>query len=192
MVDRFWHATLCLVVLLVAGCSRPHGPDPADRVMEYVVAANAHDLKRVREILAEDPTWQLLGETRRGLEAVLAPHEQDITMHTHLDVAVDSVHGDTVWTRVTERNGFLDAFGVDSLVQPTRFVLAEGRIAEMGPYGPGAADPFGGALGPFFQWVRTQRPEAWGQLVDSAGATVYSRANGTLLIRLAREWRDRQ
>jgi hypothetical protein len=190
--SRIWW--LIAVAALCAPGSCGGGPSPDELVLAYVDAANRHDLVWVREHLAEDVTWDLMGDVLQGRDRVLAPHEQDRVMHTRLEPTLRGVAGDTVVLDVIERNDFITAMGLDSIgYDGIRFVVRDGLIRHIGPApGAPAVDPFGGATVPFFAWVRQERPEDWAALLDAEGRPRYGEANGRLLMRLARAWHERR
>lgn len=101
---------------------------------------------------------------------------------------IDSSRAGTVWARVTERNEFITAFGLDSLRHPLRIVVRDSVVHRIEPAEPNSKDPFGGRLAPFFAWISEECPEASRLLVDDSGRTVYGNENGLLLLELAREW----
>ncbi len=161
------------------------------RVLQYLDAANRHDLTWIRSVLADDVTWNLMGDVRRGIDEVMAPHEQDVVTETRLDGTVRRVSGDTVVADIVERNAFVTAMGFDSLVyRDVGFVLRRGKIAHMGPVDTTtrAPGPFQEALAPFFAWIRQRHPDDWAVLVDENGRPRNGAEGGRTLMRLVKEW----
>ncbi len=164
-------------------------------VLRYIDASNRHDLDWIRPLFTDDVTWDLAGDTRHGIDEVMAPHEQDVITDTHLDIDIERVAGDTVVGDVVERNTFLTALGLDSIAYPgTAFIFRGGRIEHLGPIGrvSDAPSPLQAALAPFFAWVRSKHPEDWAVLVDRDGRPRYGEEGGRTLLRLVNEWRVRQ
>lgn len=92
-------AHLAKLLAAVAPCgpwSCGGGPSPDRLVLDYIDAANRHDLAWVRGHLADSVTWELMGDVLQGRDRVLAPHEQDRVMHTFLEPTLRGVAGDTV------------------------------------------------------------------------------------------------
>lgn len=162
------------------------------RVLQYLDAANRHDLPWIRRALTDDVTWDLMGDERQGVEEVMAPHEQDVVTETRLAGTVRRVSGDTVVADLVERSSFITALGFDSVAYTgMRFVLRRGKIAHIGPADDTSRAPgaFQETLGPFFAWVRQEHPDDWVRLTDENGRPRYGTEGGRTLMRLVQEWR---
>jgi len=165
--------------------------DTTDLLQSYIQTANRHDISALRAKFAENVVWILGPDTLIGKNAVLAPHEFDAGAGTRLLIKGSIVKGDTVESILEETNDYMDTLGMPSVVHYPRFVFHDGLLVRIEPTHPDLTPPIVDSIDQRWnQWIQSEHPEAWAQIVKPNGDINFSRETGELLLRLACEWRQ--
>jgi hypothetical protein len=180
-----------LIVLMLSSCTPSPQFDPRDAVTRLFEAWNLRHEQVVRDLLADDVVWELMGHTYRGKDEVVQFIAFDDGMGSRLELANVTVEKDTVNLELLESNDLMTALGVPQLRSYVRIVFAGGKVkqsSETRP--PQGAEQLEAAWGELGAWLETNHPDALAAMYGADGAPVRSREAGRSLVGLAREWKS--
>lgn len=165
--------------------------DLEELVHKYVDACNRHDLKTLRDMLAEEVVWYLEPYTLVGKEQVLGPLAYDEGINTTLQCSNVVVKGDTVEFELVEKNDVLTALGIPEIRHFPRFIYRDGLLQEKSPRKPRTrARELDQRIAALREWIQANHPDALAQLEAPDGSFIFSRENGHLVVKLLEEWRS--
>jgi hypothetical protein len=186
-------SALCafLIVLWLSSCGPSPKFDPRAAVTKLFEAWNLRQEQVVRDLLADDVVWELMGHTYRGKNEVVQFIAFDDGMGSRLELANVTVEKDTVNLELLESNDFMAALGVPQLRSFVRIVFADGKVkhsSETRP--PQGTEELEAAWGELGAWLETNHPDALAAMYGADGAPARSREAGRSLVGLAREWKS--
>lgn len=191
---KLWVA--CIIPLASLAADAGKSPNVVALTKDYFRKANAHDIPAIMRMFGEDARMRMFAEDSQfelvgqGLEAIRALHEYDKALQTTLTLQNCAADGLTVTCEIVERNNWLDAAGLDEIINPAVFTFNEAGLirsisATLSPE-DGAA--MGGILAEFIPWLNAERAAASAPLFGPEGQFIYSEANGRLVVKLLKEW----
>ena len=175
---------------VASGDKRP--PNPIALVNTYAERANAHDIRAIMEMFAEDAQFELLGQAMlSGPAAIQALQEYDKGLNSTTAFYGCTADGLSATCRASERNDWLEAAGLGEISYTSVvFTFTEaGRIQRIvATASPEDGAAIGRVLAVFTPWLLAERPQRSAPLFNVDGQFVYSEANGVLVVKLLREW----
>lgn len=179
-----------MLMLLVSDVGCRSG-SPAAVVGSFVEAQNAHDLKGVLTLLADDFVFRNPESTFEISRTDVRPlFEWDVATRWRGEASVIRAVGDTVRVRLVETNQFLERLGLGPMSHDVTFVVVDGRVREIvASFDSGLQQAVDSAVAPVLEWARETRPARLEGLIDHDGTIVYdgrSAAGWLLLLRDAR------
>jgi len=182
-------AALMLSGLLLLSCSSTKRFDPKQAVTDLYRAWNHRQVQVVRDLLADDVQWELMGQTYKGKDEVVQFVAFDDGMSGHVELGEMSAQGDTVNFELRESNEFMTLLGIRQLTHYVRFVFVGGKVQHISGVKPSLGDDqLESAGGRFDSWVQSKHPEALPALYIQEGKPIISKESGSVLVRLAKEW----
>jgi limonene-1,2-epoxide hydrolase len=190
MVERVFKIGMVTVILLTTftGCQRQN---LLNKVMTYVNAANRHDLEVIDAMLTDDVVFEMNGmNIALGKEQVRTVHDNDAGFNTELELTDCKKKGNTVTCKVTERNDYVRAAGINEIHYTSGvFTFKNGLIqkisATMSPESARAGEKFDKG---FIAWVKQNRSEELSKLMTPAGKFKWGRESAKIIVNLVKEY----
>lgn len=190
---RPWSGPL-LLLGYVAGWACGAAPD-AERSPEAIVrmflqALERQDVEGALALLDDDFVFRdaagSFAATKEELPAMLA---WDAAAEGRPEIVGLSVSGDTVRTRIVERNRFTELLDLEPWNVQATFVVREGRIVEevareLTGDGPGFEERFHRALEPVRRWAAAERPAEAREVFEDGRVARYDGATARRLMAL--------
>ena len=182
---------IMITAVHLPSCSNKSSPKQI--VQEHINAKNAHQVSVSMQYIADDAVLEI-----PGLEMIITGKEErrrvaeyDSVLHTILTPSEFTVHGDTVFCSIIERNDWLEAAGIPAIYYPrTMHVVKDGKIVYSGGrMADSSAAEIGNVLGRFVPWANENRPEEMAQMM-AGGRFVYNPRNGETVVGLLHQWRE--
>jgi hypothetical protein len=164
--------------------------DALEVAERYFRAHNSRDLDSVGALLTEDAEFELAGVwTIRGREQVLRLAQWDAALNTRLEPAELQAEGGTVSCRLTERNDWFRAVGIEEIrYERGELHMVGGRVARiravMDPEGFGAIAE---VLGRITKWAKQACSDELSALMP-AGQFQYNGPNARRWLMLLARW----
>jgi len=180
---------LLLFAIVIASCSPK--PNPVDVVKAYENAYNAYHLHTLLPLLADDVTFEVVGQfVVKGKEDVRQVAEHDFALTIHMSFSGFTTKGDTVFCDLTETNDWLKTAGIGEARYAGKFVVEGGLIKLIeGKLTPETDKALSQVLNPLMEWASKERPEQLAQMMPE-GKFVYNAENALESLALLREWQE--
>jgi hypothetical protein len=158
---------------------------------EYIEAANAHNIEKVRAMYSDSIVWYLGPYVLKGKEEAIAPLWFDKGANTVLKASNVIVNGDTIDCDLLERNDVLTAYGINELHHFPRFILKIGLIETILSRKPPVENQaFVDSIAAFAKWLAVNSPEEFKKFWPE-GKFNFSEERGKAMPVEIKKWRER-
>ena len=185
-----WMSTLVLTIVLLTLCTKNREVEIQELHRRYMEASINHDIKTLKEMMAEDIVWELELFTFQGKEEALGPYEYDAGIENNIEYSNVVVRGDTVEFELVEKNELTKTFGMYEVRQFPRFIFKDGLVHKKELWKRSTDKrELSRRVKPFQKWIRKNHPEAMKMFFNSEKKFIHSRETGKLYVQLLKEWR---
>ena len=179
---------MAVLLTIFTGCQRQ---DLLSKVTAYVDAVNRHDLKAIDAMLTNDITFEMNGRSiAEGKEHARLVYDTDAGFNIELELADCKQAGNKVTCRITERNDYVKAAGINQIEYTSDvFTFKNGLIrkisATMSPESVKAGKEFDQG---FVTWVRRNRSDELTKLMTPDGKFKWGRESAIIMVNLVKDY----
>jgi hypothetical protein len=160
-------------------------------INEYIKAANAHNIEKVRAMYSDSIIWHLGPYTLKGKDDAIAPLWFDKGANTVLKASNVMVNGDTIDCNLLERNDVLTEYGINELHHFPRFIIKNGLIETILSRKPPLENQaFVDSITAFAKWLSVNSPEEYKKFWPE-GKFNFSQDRGKAMPVEIKKWRER-
>jgi hypothetical protein len=180
--------TLLSIIFMVFSCTQKNN----DLIIRYEKLHNSHDIDEVMKLFHNDITFELIGTwIKSGKKEIRELEEWDSALNSNLTFKSISIHKDSIFYKVVEKNDWFKGVGIDELFHdPTIFIVKDDKILKIiANPNPETGKKIHKAIQSLYYYSNTARDSTINDLIVD-GEFIYSKTAANKWKIIFKDWKD--
>jgi len=178
---------LSLFVVFLA-CS---GQNTEQLVKNFETVYNSHNVEKIMSLYADDAIFEVLNQFRfTRLEKIRGVAQYDSALDLSMTITDIEVRGDTAFFKLTERNNWFKAMGVEAAYfDPTYIIFHENLVFSLKASATmESIKAIQAAMEGFMPWAKENAPDRMAEMMPDGGL-IYNAENAIKIVEVTKEFK---